>query len=535
MNLQIVQQPNTEVHRSIPLTKGMSLYHTLHKEGISLSAPCAGNGTCGACKVRVLQGNLPVTEKDKKFLSEEQLGEGWRLACQAYPGDGDCGNSNTTDVLGEDGNNGSTDTENGGALVIYIPIETFAAVTGYENDNRKQHDKPEVAYAIAIDLGTTTIAYELFSMETGRTCQILSSTNPQRSYGADVVSRMEQSNNGRKDMLKNILRQRMRSDISNLIKNVNPEKIKQIGISGNTAMVHFFMGYSCEELGRYPFTAVTLECIDTDAANLGIMDREIPVSISPGISAYVGGDILMGAASLNIQADSKPCLFLDLGTNAEMLLADGNGKVYVTSAPAGPAFEAANISCGVGSVAGAISGMSIQNKKTSITTIGDCAPVGFCGSGILEAIYELLKNNLIDETGLLADEYFATGFPIDRLRITQNDIRQIQLAKSAVISAIRILLKAADISADEVDKVYLAGGFGFHLNVEKAIGIGLLPKEFAGKVTTVGNTSLKGTKEYLLGSVPVEVLNEMKQVCEEIYLSNDPEFQRLFMENMNFE
>lgn len=505
--------------KSIPLIEGMSLYYALQNERIKVSAPCAGNGTCGACKVKLLKGGLSVTDKDRMYLSEAEIGEGWRLACQSYPKE-DC--------------------------AIYVPTEQFLAVTEYgENkaaasvledgfsENIDANHKNQ-RYKIVIDLGTTTIAYELFCSKTGETIRTLSTTNPQRLYGADVVSRMEQSENGRRDMLKNILRQQMRKDIKTLLGKIKTENIQSIAISANTVMVHLFMGYPCEGLGKYPFTPYTLNSIETNAVKLNLLEADIPVFITGGISAYVGGDILAGLGSQRFWVDNKVRLFLDLGTNAEMALSDGKGKIYVTSAPAGPAFEAANISCGVGSVAGAISSIRIENNKPQWMTIGEKEPLGFCGSGILEAVYELLKNELIDETGLLCEAYFETGYPVGKLTITQQDIRQIQLAKSAVFSAIQILLQKAGVTSEQVEQIYLAGSFGYHLSVEKAIGIGLLPMAFAGKIEAVGNTSLQGTKELSLGKFYEEDLMNMKTVCEEIYLSNETDFQDIFMDNMNF-
>lgn len=495
------------MQRSIPLTEGMSLYNALQKEGILFSAPCAGNGTCGACKIKVLEGSLAASLKDKQMLSEEQIKDGWRLACQAYP------------------------TEE---CRILIPTEDFTVMTGYEAGNIEISSSQGGGYSIAIDLGTTTLAYELFDVNTGSTVKTVSSTNPQRIYGADVVSRMEQSDNGRCDMLKLCIRQGMRKDIAALLHDIEPAKIQSIGISGNTAMVHLFMGYSCEGLGRYPFRPVTLEHMQTDAKELNLMDQAVPVSITGGISAYVGGDVLAGFAAQRMRQEGGPCLYIDLGTNAEMALADGHGKIYVTSAPAGPAFEAANISCGVGSIEGAVSGISIENGQQTLITIGEKEPVGFCGSGILEAVYELLKNGVIDETGLLEDAYFEKGYPVGKLKITQQDIRQIQLAKSAVFSAIQILMKKAKVTSDRIKRVYLAGGFGFYLNIKKAVGIGLLPENFSEKIMTIGNSSLHGTKEILTGMIKEEELEDIKNICEEIYLSNENDFQNIFMENMNF-
>ena len=508
--------------KSIPLTEGMSLYHALQTEGIALSAPCAGNGTCGACKIKLLKGELSVTDKDKMYLSEADIQEGWRLACQSYPTE-DC--------------------------AVYVPTEQFAVVTGYGEgktaagnivDNSGSNTgglikkKENQLYKIAIDLGSTTIAYELFCTETGETIRSLSTTNPQRLYGADVVSRIEQSNNGRRELLRDILRQQMRRDMKTLTEKIKPENIQSIAISANTVMVHLFMGYSCEGLGKYPFAPYTLEGIKTNARKVNLMDETIPVRITEGISAYVGGDVLVGLGSQKFFSERKISLLIDLGTNAEMALLDGKGKLYVTSAPAGPAFEAANISCGVGSVEGAVNSICIENNVLQWTTIGEKKPIGFCGSGILEAVYELLKNGLMDETGLLCDAYFETGYPVGNLTITQQDIRQIQLAKSAVFSAIQILLQKAGVAPKQVEQIYLAGSFGYHLNVEKAVGIGLLPLEFTGKIKAVGNTSLQGTKELSLGRFYEKDLEDMKDMCEEIYRSNETDFQSIFMENMNF-
>lgn len=508
--------------RSIPLTEGMSLYDALREGGITLSAPCAGNGTCGACKIKLLEGSLSISQKDKQQLSDEQLKEGWRLSCQAYP------------------------TE---SCRIYVLSEEYVAVTGYVNGNKDDsgriaagdrpmslHDSRSQCgqYGIAIDLGTTTLAYELFDINTGNTVRTVSSANPQRIYGADVVSRMEQSDNGRRDQLKFTLRQGMKKDIIELLHDIEPVKVQAIAISGNTAMLHLLMGYSCEDLGRYPFRPATLDHIHTDAVELNLMDRSVPLFITGGISAYVGGDVLVGIAAQKIMSEKEPCLFIDLGTNAEMALFDGKGKIYVTSAPAGPAFEAANISCGVGSIEGAVSGISIQNGQQTLITIGKKEPLGFCGSGILEAVYELLANQIIDDTGLLEETYFEIGYPVEKLRITQQDIRQIQLAKSAVFSAIHLLMKKAEVTICDIKKVYLAGGFGYHLNVKKAVGIGLLPEKFSDKIQAVGNTSLYGSKGILMGEITENGLNEIKNICEEIYLSNENDFQSIFMENMNF-
>lgn len=489
----------------------------LQKEGIHLSAPCAGRGCCKACKVQVWKGSLPPSEKDLKTFSDAQIRQGWRLACQAYP------QENCTILIPEE----YFLTLEGYALDEQVPISSGTTTVRKENVEGN-------TYGIAIDLGTTTIVYELSDIRTNEILKTVSAVNPQRIFGADVISRIDQSNNGRRDLLKIMLRQQMKKDIALLMEKRDPDRISGIALSANTAMIHLLMGYSCEGLGQYPFTPENLDRIETNAQEMNLMEKAVDVSITEGISSYVGGDILAGMASTRIMEEEKVRLFVDLGTNAEMALWNGRDKIYVTSAPAGPAFEAANISCGVGSIEGAVCGICIQNGEHELRVIGTHEPVGFCGSGILEAVYELKKNNLIDETGLLKDPFFETGYPVGDLRITQQDIRQIQLAKAAVYSAIAILLEKAQIKPEQVEQIYLAGGFGYYLNVKKAIGIGLFPGVFNGKIKAVGNTSLQGTKELLNGNVTKEKFDTIKNACEEIYLANEKDFQGIFLENMDF-
>lgn len=495
---------------------GQTLYELLLQEGMQLSAPCAGKGCCRACRVKVLKGSLPPSLKDREVFSDTEIQDGWRLACQAY--------------LQED-------------CTVLVPEERFTVLTGCGEKNpadenntlsAKKADPKKSVYKIGIDLGTTTIVYELYDVCTNETIKTVASANSQRVFGSDVVSRMEQSNNGRKDLLKNTLCQQMKKDIAVLMEGRDPEEIEEMAISANTPMVHLLMGYSCEGLGKHPFTPVTLDPVRTDTLVLNLLEKEIPVRVTEGISAYVGGDILAGLASVKILHEKKATLFIDLGTNAEMALWNGRGTIYVTSAPAGPAFEAANISCGVGSIEGAVSGICIENGEQALRVIGDQKPIGFCGSGILEAVYELRRNDLMDETGLLEDEYFEKGYPVGRLRITQEDIRQIQLAKAAVYSAIAMLMQKAQITPEQIEQVYLAGGFGYYLNVEKAIGIGMIPRAFAGKIKAVGNASLLGTKEIVNARITPDELGEIKSICKEIYLANEKDFQEIFLGSMNF-
>lgn len=417
-------------------------------------------------------------------------------------------------------------------------------------------------YAVAIDLGTTTLAFVLADQTSGQVVHTITMLNSQRGYGADVLSRIQASVEGKKDELRASIQNDLCGGIERLLKecrttekivsesNQQTINIEHIVISGNTTMVHLLMGYDCSSLGLYPFTPVNTETIIGTAEEiLGYRQKDnvIKVTVLPGISAFVGGDIVSGLFALGFAENDKPCLFVDLGTNGEIVLGNAD-RMLTTSVAAGPAFEGGNISCGTGSVPGAICAVQINETGVSdirIKTIKDAMPCGICGTGIIETIAELYKCGLVDETGLLADEYFDNGFilvkakeggmdenkPHHPIVITQQDIRQFQLAKAAVRTGIEILMKEYGITADDIDKVYIAGGFGYHLDVTKAASIGLIPPELNDKTTAVGNTSLAGAVKYMTDSNAAQAIEKIKNASEDIILANDDDFQEHYLKN----
>ena len=328
--------------------------------------------------------------------------------------------------------------------------------------------------------------------------------------------------------------------------------IDHIVISGNTTMIHLLMGYDCSTLGVYPFEPVNTGLISETAEEIiGYIQpgAEIKTTILPSVSAFIGGDIVSGLYALDFATNKEISLFVDLGTNGEIVLGNCD-RILTTTVAAGPAFEGGNISCGTGSVAGAICKVEISkndasgrsddeksNQTTSvqIETIHNAPPCGICGTGVIETVAELLKCGLIDETGLLADEYFDTGFPVTNIQnpivFTQQDIRQFQLAKAAVRTGIEILTKEYGITIDKIAKVYIAGGFGYHMNVTKAASIGLIPKELATKATAAGNTSLAGAVKFISDANASDTIQRIKNASEDIILANDNDFQELYLKN----
>jgi len=378
-------------------------------------------------------------------------------------------------------------------------------------------------------------------MESGRAVQTYTAINRQRAYGADVISRIKASCEGAKAALKESIREDLNRGIRWLMEKtgMTQEQVRGIVIAGNTTMIHLLMGYDCAGLGVYPFTPVNIDLIRGGSREILGGDLDAPVSVLPGISAYVGGDITAGLLECGFDRSEEISMLIDLGTNGEMAIGNRE-RILVTSTAAGPAFEGGNIQWGTGSVAGAISSVEIKNGRVRIHTIGEREPVGICGTGVLETAAELVHNGIADETGLLDEKYFDGGYPLavgkdgKTICFTQQDVREIQLAKAAVRAGLETLILRYGIHKEEISHIYLAGGFGFHLDMQKAVRIGLLPEEFEGRVRTVGNSSLGGAVRFLMEEGAEDRLERMRGVTSEIGLSNDRDFHAFYMDYMFF-
>lgn len=505
---------NDDTDTEIRAVKSRTLLETLREAQIFVPALCAGRGTCGKCKIRVLEGNVVPSEADLNYFSEAEIEAGYRLACKAYP-ESDC-----TIVIGN--------REDEAFLVV---------ADGQENESAPV--KEDAEYGIAVDIGTTTIAMQLVELESGKIADVYTALNLQRTYGADVISRIEASNHGSKEELQKSIRKQLMEGVSKLTED-GKVRIQRMVIGGNTTMIHLLMGYSCETLGIYPFTPVNLDAIHTTYEEMfkepfREPGAEFEIVIFPGISTYVGGDITAGLYALDFQNREKVAILVDLGTNGEMAIGNKE-KIMVTSTAAGPAFEGGNIICGIGSVPGAISKVEIQNGEARVETIGGREPVGICGTGVIDTVHELVKEEIVDETGRMEAPYFEEGFSLGgEIRFYQKDVREIQLAKSAVRAGLETLISKYGVSYEEIDAIYVAGGFGYKMDIQKAVGIGLLPKACEEKIEAVGNSCLQGTVKYLRSETAKEETERLVQQSEEIQLSNDKKFQEFYMEYMYFE
>ncbi len=510
--------------RVLKARAGRRLKELISDAGISFPQPCGGNGRCGKCVVTFVSGAPKASALDENFLSKEELESGKRLLCRC--------------VLERD-----CQVElSGGAAASE---ESITAESVDRNDEVRAEDCDK--FAIAIDIGTTTIAGALIGLTSERSeCVVLdtaSGVNHQRSYGADVISRIEAaSDEETRRKLTELVRQDISGIIGTLVRKNGVKELSDVAITGNTTMLHLLQGYDVSGLGVYPYRAESLKKEVITAENIGY--------ILPGISAFVGSDIVAGIYYLGLIEDREKSLFIDLGTNGEMAFFDGK-ELLVTSTAAGPVFEGGGISCGVASVPGAICHVTIETNgigesnsddpKVSYETIGGSEPIGLCGTGVIEAVAELRRNNLINSDGLLADKYFEEGFTLcigkdhKRISINQKDIRNVQLAKAAINAGIKTLL-----SGEKPDKVYVAGGFGASIDEQKIRGIKLFSQNYCDNINVVGNSSLKGAIKFLdkvlLGKEDEEKekLKMIAGMAKEIVLAGEEGFDEKYLDALGF-
>jgi uncharacterized 2Fe-2S/4Fe-4S cluster protein (DUF4445 family) len=405
----------------------------------------------------------------------------------------------------------------------------------------------EPLYAAAIDIGTTTLGFVLADMRTGNIVGRFSAVNRQREFGGDVISRIQRANNGELPLLSRCVRKQIAEGIAALCAEsaVEARDLCKIAITGNTAMLHLLLGLSCETLGKTPFTPITLDTVflnyreifEGEPSSLSVPFCE--TTVLPGISTYVGADIASGLLFAELYK-SEAAAFMDIGTNGEIALAH-NGKILCTATAAGPAFEGGNILWGTGSVPGAISGVQFRDGVFEVDVIGNKPPVGICGSGVVDMVYQGLKHGYIQPSGRFSEKVqrneivLATAPDGRDIVFCQKDVRELQLGKSAIRSGFDALLNYAGLGYDDIQTLYIAGGFGFNLNMESAVGIGLIPQALLPKVLLIGNSALGGTVKYLLNSEHDETLRLIIEKSEAFSLPEDKYFNANFISNINFE
>ena len=543
---------------SVDLAAGASLLDAVRIARVRLEAPCNGGGTCGKCKVKLDdEARRQVRLVETRTLTAEEVADGWALLCSTLI-EGDI----AIDLPGAS-ERGLRILEEGQRLDL--PLEPWIGkrfkhegyatevYSGAEFLGKDPGDTTARTYGVAVDIGTTTVVASLVDLGTGSQVGSASSLNPQVVHAQDVLSRVKLASTPEGLAL---LHGEIAQEIDRLIgllafeARISRRRIYEVVIAGNTCMLHLAANVSPEPLGRYPYTPALTGGQHLPAKALGLTISQFGVVyVPPVISGFVGSDITAGMLSTAVADLKGVTLFVDIGTNGEMVLAR-DGHLQATSTAAGPAFEGMNIACGMRAAEGAIERVSLEGGVVQTRTIGDAEAVGLCGSGLMDAVAELAVHGVIESSGRFTKDrsrlpqslqaQFASrdGKPIFRLTenvyLSQGDIRQVQLAKGAVRAGIDILLQRNGLAAAEVDRALIAGSFGYHLTVRSLIDIGLFPAEFDGKVHYVGNTSRTGAETLLTNAPSREALVRVVQDVDAVELANDEGFQKTFVSALAF-
>ncbi|EGW39495.1 ASKHA domain-containing protein [Desulfosporosinus sp. OT] len=579
VKVHFTQEDHAIEDLTIEVTEGERLTECIRAAGLVLETPCNGLGLCGKCRIKAWGDLYPPEDLESGFINAPNI----RLACLARA------KGEVWIELPPKGNQLKTINQ-GLAIEVVIdsfvkqvllpPLErtaqpyleslpyNFGSVDIYQkaggleqggananpvygvlvdNDLVDLGFGPDEILGVAIDIGTTGISAYLLDLTSGGILQKQSCLNPQTEFGGDVLSRISYclDNPHGPAQLREIILGKLNELVINLTGSIaRTERVYQVVIAGNTTMLHFVLGIYPGSIARAPYRPVFLEQVDMKAREAGILIcPEGRVTLLPSASGYVGADILAGVVATAFDKKDYPAVFLDIGTNGE-IVANLGGRLIATSTAAGPALEGMNISCGCRAEEGAIDTFSIDNSfNLHFTTIGAAQPKGICGSGLIDITAAMVKRKLVLASGRfnpspdprIKDRVRDKKFYLtEEIYISQTDIRQIQLAKGAISAGVTLLLEEAGIPLETIEEAVIAGAFGYHINPDSIREIGLLPKGFKGKINFVGNSSAEGARLALINKGVMFQIQELKNRIEVLELSTNPRFQDYFVKALGF-
>ncbi|MCB0909256.1 MAG: DUF4445 domain-containing protein [Nocardioidaceae bacterium] len=605
--------PGTEpAVRSVRVPPGVMVFDAASWNGIAIDSTCGGHGTCHKCRVRVEGPPPPVTRHDERTFSPDQLADGWRLACLApavadvtvtvpplttRPKAATVGvgrqvilrpavqkryvelaepslADQRTDLVRL--REAIDDLELGCDLAVLqrLPgvlraadFKVTAVVVDEQLIDVEPGDTSTVRHGIAFDLGTTTVVATLLDLETGTPVAVASMLNKQQPFGADVISRISAT------MLDPEALGRLRGAAHDTLAElagevcaeggVDSATVYEIALAGNATMVALALGVDPEPLGVAPFVMSTASFPGVLAADLGVaVHPRAPAVVFPALGAYVGGDIVAGMLATGMDRDKRTRLFIDVGTNCEIVLSDGD-RILSTAAPAGPAFEGGAIRCGMRAADGAIEvvRLSAEAPPVELGVIGDVEPRGLCGSGLVDVVAELVRVGLLDSSGrfvpddkaaeiapALADRLTFVGEervfvlhrptpdaePAESVYLSQRDVRELQFAKAAISTGWTLLLEELGLEHGDVQQVLLAGSFGSYLSPAAAVRIGLVPTLPTLRIVSAGNVAGEGAKMALLSLRERTGAEALLEEVTYVELSDRSDFNDRFVEQLAF-
>ncbi len=581
--------------------------------GIVIESTCAGIGTCAKCKVNIKDGVSPPAKVEAQLLTPQELAKGVRLSCQArLTGDSVCVIPQESLIFGDqimtEGPRGRFPLDPG-VKKILVPVPPAALGEKYfdfekllaelqQRGHRISHyhfhavrkiapllrdndytitavvddgqllaveagDTTPTLYGVAVDIGTTTVAAKLLNLNTGQVTAVASALNPQKAYGADVISRINYivEHPGGLELVHRLIIKQINELITQLCANagIPPENIYKLAVAGNTVMQHLVLNIDPRNIAYKPYTPAFQGPATLAAKELGFKIHEHGVVyVLPNLACFVGSDITSVLTVLDLEEQDAIQLVVDIGTNGEMVLGSKN-KLLCSSSPAGPAWEGAYITWGMRAARGAIERAEIIDGDLQFRTIGGVDPLGICGSGLLDLVCEFVRAGVIDKTGriLNVDELPASAGEKLRARLVhhengsnhiavakideersimlmQKDIREVQLAKSAIAAGIKILMTELSVQPEDIANVYIAGAFGNHVRGQDAIDSGLIPAVPVERIKFIGNAALAGAEAVLLSQEARRKAEHLAAIVGYVEISDRSDFHELFVESMHF-
>lgn len=488
--------------------KGENLLQFLRRMELAPEAPCGGHGTCGKCRVEI----------------ENKAGKQSVLACQ-------------TEITGD--------------MTVYLPVsekaKTNILLTGQEAELIMNPAKE--GYLLAFDIGTTTVVCYLLDKEDGKELANASMLNPQSVFGADVISRIQCARGGEREALTSVLREGMEKLIRFVCKDggIKPSEIGVVSVVANPCMQQLFLGMDVENLAAVPFAPVLIKAEEVPAKDCLPSCENARLLVVPDISGYVGADTMGCILSTRMDQAEDCVLLVDIGTNGEMALSAG-GRMVACSTAAGPALEGAKIKFGMRGAPGAIDHLRLENDEITVHVIGEKEAEGICGSGLIDAVAAMCRAGIINHRGRIQTKDSLPAFEsrlveiekermfclTDKVHLTQQDIREVQMAKGAIAAGIELMAEQLGIRVEEIDRVLLAGAFGSFMDADSACDIGLLPSALRDRITVVGNAAGSGAKMLACNKEELVHAQALTEKIEFIELASLPNFQHCFGMNMNF-
>ncbi len=592
VRLRFLQSGEDRAVKEARVLAGTTIFDAASWNGVAIDSTCGGHGTCKKCKVKVISGHAAISSVDPRAFTIEELKNGWRLACRA----------NTQEDLTVEVPPLQTRPKAAlvgvGRHVILRPaiqkryveldeatlddqasdLERLLAamddveprvpldivrelggtlrranwkVTAVLADDLlidvEEGDTSGSRHAIAFDLGTTTVVATLLDLETGQPKAVQSILNAQQPFGADVISRISaiMMDDGALELLQRHAHETLQQLTDEVCAEggVDPTEVYEVVVAGNQTMIQIALGIDPEPLSMAPFTVVARRMPEATAADFGVtVHRRAPAVTFPALGAYVGPDIVAGILATGITLDRRVRLFIDVGTNSEIVLGS-SAKTLATAAPAGPAFEAAQIRCGMRAADGAIEGVKVVDGNVELTVIGDVAPVGLCGSGLVDAVAELVGAGILDHSGrFVLDSSERLGkigeenvfYLSDEVYLSQRDVRELQFAKASIATGWSILCRDLGVEPQEISQVLLGGSFGSYLSAASAVKIGLVPKLPLARIVSAGNVAGEGAKIAALSVTERAAANAILEEVEYVELSGRTDFNDLFIDQLSF-